>query len=582
MDQASQVREKIDIVSLISEYLPLKKMGRNFTTVCPFHTENSPSFVVSPERQIWHCFGCGKGGDAFSFLMEYENLEFVESLRILAKKAGITLKITENSFTSSKKEAIYSINKITSEYYHFVLTKHPVGKKALEYLIKYRGLTDALIKTYNIGFAPSRGEDLSKYLLNKKKYAKMDLIEAGLGIQKGDRIIDFFRGRIIFPLIDHRGNISGFSGRSISDKDFGPKYINTRDTLVYHKGSMFFGLNLAKDSIKKEEFAIIMEGEFDVITAFKEGITNAVALKGTALTENQALLLSRFAPKVSLCLDQDIAGIEAMKRSIPVLEKRGLSISVIIPEEKDPDDALKNNPLGFKKAVKNDREVYDFLLEKFASENNPDSAIGKKKIGDEMLPLISNIQNEIIKEHYLKKLSEKINTSYDALLRQIENKKDEKEEKPFQKTQKQNRNELLEEYLLSLVVQSLEPKKSLIKVKDLLNKYEFSLPAVGKIFAELLSVINAKDFDLKSASRNLSQELIPVFDKCFLMPLPKFEDSTKYEEEIIRVSKELKLIHLKERISQISHDLRGKEENEDEIEKIKEEIASITSQIVSS
>ncbi len=582
MDQASQVKEKIDIVSLISEYLPLKKMGRNFTTVCPFHTENSSSFVVSPERQIWHCFGCGKGGDAFSFLMDYENLEFVESLRILAKKAGVTLKITGNSFASSRKEAIYSLNKIAADYYHFVLTKHPAGERALEYLIKKRGMNEKLIKTFNIGFAPGRGEDLSKYLLNKKKYKIADLVEAGLGIQKGNRVIDFFRGRIIFPLIDHRGNISGFSGRKILDSDFGPKYINTRDTLVYHKGSMFFGFNLAKDSIKKEEFTIVMEGEFDVITAYKEGITNAVALKGTALTEDQAILLSRFAPKVSLCLDQDSAGIEAMKRSIPVLEKRGLSITVIIPDEKDPDEALKNNPIGFKKAVREDREIYDFLLNKFVSENDPDSAIGKKKIGDEMLPLISKIQNEIIKEHYLKKLSEAISTSYDSLLKQIENKAPDKDEKIIQKNQKQDRHELLEEYLLGLVVQSLEPKQMLIKVKDILNKYEFYLPAVGKIFAEILSVINVKDFDLKSASKNLSNELLPVFDKCFLMPLPKFEDNVKYEEEIVRVSKELKLIQLKERIKQISRDLKGKEENEDEIEKIKEEIASITSQIVSS
>ncbi len=582
MDQAAEVKEKIDIVSLISEYLPLKKMGRNFTTVCPFHTENSSSFVVSPERQIWHCFGCGKGGDVFSFLMDYENLEFVESLRLLAKKAGVALKITGNSFAASRKEAIYSLNKIAAEYYHFVLTKHPVGEKALEYLIKRRNINEKLIKTFNIGFAPSRGEDLSKYLLDKKKYKNTDLVEAGLGIQKNDRVIDFFRGRIIFPLIDHRGNISGFSGRNISDSDFGPKYINTRDTLVYHKGSMFFGLNLAKDSIKKEEFTIVMEGEFDVITAYKEGITNAVALKGTALTENQAILLSRFAPKVSLCLDQDNAGIEAMRRSIPVLEKRGLSITVVIPDEKDPDEALKNNPVGFKKAVKNDREIYDFLLDKFTSENNPDSAIGKKKIGDEMLPLISNIKNEIIKEHYLKKLSNVISTSYDSLLRQIENKSSEKEEKTFQKIQKQDRHELLEEYLLGLVVQSLEPKQMLIKVKDILNKYEFYLPAVGKIFAEILTVVNEKNFDLKSASKNLSQELLSVFDKCFLMPLPKFEDSTKYEEEVIRVSKELKLIQLKERIKQISRDLKGKDENEEEIEKIKEEIANITSQIVSS
>lgn len=581
MDQASEIREKIDIVGLISEYIPLKKMGRNFTTVCPFHSENSPSFVVSPERQIWHCFGCGKGGDSFSFLMEYENLEFIEALRILAKKAGVALKLTGSSISASRKEAIYSLNKIAAEYYHFVLTNHSAGEKALDYLIKKRGLSEKLIKTFSIGFAPGGGESLSRYLIDKKKFKNLDITEAGLGIQKGSRVVDFFRGRIIFPLIDHRGNICGFSGRNMTDQDFGPKYINTRDTLVYHKGSMFFGLNIAKDSIKKEGFSIVMEGEFDVISAFKEGIVNAVALKGTAFTENQALLLSRFAPKVALCLDQDSAGIEAMKRSIPVLEKRGLLISVINTKEKDPDEALKNSPIEFKKAVKGDREVYDFLIEKFVTENNIETAEGKKKISDEMLPLISNIQNEIVKEHYLKKLSEKIDTSYDSLIRQIENKNEKKEEEKFKKVSKQNRREVLEEYLLGLVLQSSDAKRILILAKDVLNVYKFEVPAIGKIFAEIISVIDAKEFDIKSISKNLSQELLPVFDKCYLMPLPKFDDVSIYEQEIVRVAKELKLLFLKQRIKEISKEIKGKEDTLSEVEKIKEEIASITAQIIS-
>lgn len=583
MDQASQVREKIDIVALISEYLPLRKMGRNFTTVCPFHNENSPSFVVSPERQIWHCFGCGKGGDVFTFLMEYENLEFIEALRILAKKAGVVLKTTGSTFSASKKESIYALNNLAAEYYNYVLTKHKAGEKALEYLIKQRGMSDKLIKNFNIGFAPSRGEDLSKFLIGKKKYPRYDLIEAGLAIARQDRTVDFFRDRIMFPLIDHRGNIVGFSGRNIGSNDYGPKYINTRDTLVYHKGSMFFGLNQAKDDIKKEGFSIVMEGEFDVISAFKEGITNVVALKGTALTEAQALLLSRFAPKVSLALDQDSAGIEAIKRSIPVLEKRGLLITVIIPDEKDPDEAIKKNPLGFKMAIKNSVEVYDFLLSKLLKENDATSATGKKAITDEVLPLISLIQNEIVKEHYLKKLSQEIDTSYDSLLKQIERKEDEKEEKVFKVLPKTNRREMLEEYLLSLVIQSDNPRESLVKAKDILSAYKFEVPSIGKIFAELFVMITkSKEFDVKSLSKNLSKELVPIFDKCFLLPLAKFEDSIKYQEEIVRVAKDLRVFNLKERIREISHDLKENKKNEDEVASLREEIASITSQISSS
>ena len=580
MDQASQVREKIDIVNLISEYLPLKKMGRNFTTVCPFHSENSPSFVVSPERQIWHCFGCGKGGDAFSFLMEYENLEFIEALRILAKKTGVILKTTESSFSSSKKELIFSLNKLAAEYYNFVLTKHSAGKKALDYLEQKRGLNQKLIKTFNIGFSPNRGEDLSNYLINKKKFLSGEVVEAGLGIQKGNRIVDFFRGRIMFPLIDHRGNIVGFSGRNIGNDDFGPKYINTRDTLVYHKGSMFFGLNQAKEAIKKEEYSIVMEGEFDVISAYKEGIVNAVALKGTAFTENQALLLSRFASKVALCLDRDSAGMQAMERSLPILEKRGLLITVINSKGKDPDEAIKEDPLAFKKSIKNQEEVYDFLIEKLVKENDIHSAVGKKNITDKLLPLFSNINNEIIKEHYLKKLSEIIDISYDSLLRQLDKKDVAEEEKILEKTKKINRREMLEEYLLALILQSSDIKHMLTKAKDVLVNYAFETPAIGKIFTEISSVINAKAFNIEAVSKNLSSELLPVFDKCFLMPLPKFEDSIKYEEDIVNVAKDLRISYLKNKIKKISINLKDKE-NDEEVEKMREEISNITSQISS-
>lgn len=576
MDQAAQVREKIDIVSLISEYLPLKKAGRNFTTNCPFHNENTPSFVISPERQIWHCFGCGKGGDAFSFLMEYENLEFFEALQVLAKKAGVTLNNTGSNFSSSKKQMIFNVNKLASEYFNYVLTKHNVGKYALSYLLGTRGINDKLISTFQIGFSPGSGEALSNYLIEKKKFKANELAEAGLSIQRGNRTIDFFRGRIMFPLIDHRGNIVGFSGRSLTDDDSSPKYINTRDTLVYHKGGMFFGLNIAKDEIKKNEFCIVVEGEFDVISLFKEGVGNTVALKGTALTENQALLLSRFAPKVAMCLDKDSAGMLALKRSLPILEKRGLLITVIDYSEKDPDESIKKSAVEFKKAIKNQTEVYDFLIDKLLEENDPESSVGKKKITDELLPLFSAISNEIIKEHYLKRLSEKIDISYDSLLKQIE-KKDVKEEERIQvKKQKGTRREILEEYLLALIIQNTNPKETLIKTNDILIDYKFETPSIGKIYDELISVVKAKKFDVKAISKNLSKELLPVFDKCFLMPLPKFETEQKNEEEIKRVMKEIKLISLKEEVIKLSKNTKDKESNI-KIERIRGEISTLAS-----
>ncbi len=578
MDQASQVREKIDLVSFISEYIQLKKAGRNFNAVCPFHNESTPSFVVSPERQIWHCFGCGKGGDAFTFLMEYENLEFIEALRILAKKVGVTLKMKDNSMFSSQKEDTFSLNKLAAEYYNFVLTKHSAGKKALEYL-KERGLNEKLVQTFNIGFSPTSGEDLSNFLINKKKFKPQSLLDAGISFNKGTKIFDFFRGRIMFPLIDHRGNIVGFSGRNMSDTDFGPKYINTRDTLVYHKGSMFFGLNQAKEEIRKVGYSVIMEGEFDVISAFKEGITNVVALKGTALTEQQAMLLSRFAPKTLLCLDQDSAGYEAVKRSIPNLEKRSLTIGVVQYDGKDPDEAIKKNSIGFKKAIKDHVEVYDYLLTKLSSEYPIKTGEGKKRITDELLPLISLIQNEIVKEHYLKKVSSAIDVSFESLLRQIEKKEEQKEEKQIVKSDsKMERRELLEEYLLAIILQSTQPKELFEKTRDVLTGYKFKTPSIGKIMQQLKEI---KNFDMKAISNTLPKELLPVFDKSFLMPLPKFDDATKYEEELIKVAKDLRIIHLKDRIREISVELKS-ENTENEIKVLQDEIANITSQMASS
>ncbi len=430
MDEVAQIRERIDLVSFISEYIPLKKMGRNFKAVCPFHNEKTPSFVVSPERQIWHCFGgCSKGGDVYEFLMEYENLEFVEALRMLAKRTGIQLR--ESNFqagTSSKKEAIYKLNRIALDFYHFVLTKHEAGKKALSYLTENRKLDARLIETFMIGFSPKEGISLSNYLINKKKYKKEDLVEAGLAFYRGPSassgqtgVFDFFRNRVMFPLFDHRGNVVGFSGRAIEEPYSGGKYINTRETIVYHKGSIFFGLNTAKEEIKKLDKAVIVEGELDVISCFSVGIKNVVAVKGTALTENQVTLMARFTNNICLCFDKDDAGYEATKRSLSSLEKKGMNITTCIFENgKDTDESIKNDPIAFKKSMKKDIPVYDFIFSKTFSSFEKDKVYGKRKIASELLPIFTRISNEIVKEHYLKKLSLELGVSLEALAKEIE------------------------------------------------------------------------------------------------------------------------------------------------------------------
>lgn len=548
MDEVSEIREKIDIVSFISEYLPLKKVGRNFKANCPFHNENTPSFIVSPERQIWHCFGCGKGGDVFTFLMEYENMEFPESLRVLAKKAGVTLK--ETGFKKeeySEKEKIFTINSQALKFYHYILTKHPAGKKALAYFLEKRKINKGLIETFELGFSPGTGSALSDYLVKKKGYKNRDLLFSGISFERGGKLYDFFRGRIIFPLFDHRGNVTGFSGRALDDKDE-PKYINTKETPVYHKGNMFFGLNVAKEEIKQKQNAILVEGEFDVISLYMEGIKNTVAIKGTALTQNQVNLLARFTPKVTLCFDEDPAGFEATKRSLEFIEKKGLEASTIVLKgAKDPDEAVKKNPAEFKKALKESMGIYDYLINKLVLENNIQSAEGKKKITDNLLPLFSNISNEIIKEHYLKKLSGKIDVSLESLTKEIEKlkKKDLEDKIVIVRKNNKTEREIAEEFLLALILQSNNAKEIIEENKKILSEYKFETQALGKVLESLMKFFETNDkFDAKLFSTSLPKELISAFDTCYLFPLSKFiTDETKYPAEISKQIERLKEFH---------------------------------------
>src|SRR3989338_9460650 len=240
MDDVEKVKSKLDIVEIIGEHIQLKKAGRNFKALCPFHGEKTPSFVVSPERQIWHCFGCGKGGDIFTFLEEYENITFAEALKETAARAGVKLTISAARTDREKKqELIYGLNHLSAQFYNYLLLSHPAGKRALKYLIDERKLSIPLIKTFNLGYAPEK-DALVKYLIGKKHYKEDELLLAGLAFRSGRYVSDFFSDRIIFPIIDHRGNVVAFSGRQLTESASGGKYVNTRETPVYIKGDTVY------------------------------------------------------------------------------------------------------------------------------------------------------------------------------------------------------------------------------------------------------------------------------------------------------------------------------------------------------
>jgi len=578
MDQVAQVRQKIDIVNLIQEYLPLKKTGRNFKTNCPFHGEKTPSFVVSPERQIWHCFGCHKGGDVFTFLMEYEHIEFPEALRILADKAGIALKQQFDTGVTSRKERLYGINRLAAEFYHYLLTKHTLGKDALSYLTKNRHITLAALKTFQLGYAPKMGNALVTYLLKKKGYKREDVLEAGLAYERNGRLYDFFHDRIIFVLTDHRDNVVGFSGRIMSQRTDTSKYINTRETLIYHKGMTFFGFNIAKEAIKKDGEVILMEGEFDVISSFQQGVSNVVAVKGTALTDDQVNLLSRFTQKVAICFDMDRAGQDALRRSIPLLEKKNLQTTVIVlPNGKDPDDSIQENPITYKKAVKEEINVYEFLLREALHKWDATTVEGKRAITAEVLPVYGLIENEIVKEHFLNELSQAIDTSSESLQKEMNKQKKQqliKKESVFTPTPR-IREEVLEEYITALIIQAEDPKPLLILVDSFLATYIWQVASYQKILKRLEDMVATTVYSQEGFVAALPQELESAFDTCFLLPLPVFSDKERYTQEVKQVAKELQQLFVRAQIKRIGDAIKKqeKEGTVEELETLQEQLS---------
>lgn len=583
MDDVDKVKSKLNLVDVIENYIPLKKAGRNFKTQCPFHNEKSASFVVSPERQIWHCFGCAKGGDMFTFVEEFERVDFSESLKILADKAGV--QITKTVFKTKKdekKNRIYEINHLAAQFYHYLLTEHKSGAEAYAYVTEKRGLSPAIISTYTLGFAPTQRDALSQYLVKKKGYRNDELVEAGVSFLRNGRLFDFFINRLIFPILDSRGNIIAFSGRSLTDKVM-PKYINTKETPVYVKGDTVFGIYQAKEGIKKEGKVIVVEGEFDVITSFKEGIDNVVAVKGTALTESQIRLLKRFSQKIVFCFDTDPAGTEAQRRSIALIAKEGITASVVLPPEgKDPDELLRENPGLFKKALKEEINIYDFILESSIQKEDPDSVEGKKSILSRTLPYLYDIENEIIKEHYLKKLATLLDTSLESVMKEADKLKSppiQTKPSPLQ-PQKRPRFYLIEEHLLTLLVQSSVPKESAVIASSIIDGVTLQTPTFQKLLEFIREYFKTHEtFNHDELSQDLPKDLQDAFDLCLLTPLPQFPTEELFTHELEKTAREAKLLSIKSQLTNISQSIKTaeKEGNEDNIEHLQKEFNTLAS-----
>lgn len=402
-----QVRERTDIVEVISQHIPLKKAGRNYKAPCPFHHEKTPSFTVSPQKQIYHCFGCGAGGNVFNFLMKYERLEFPEAVRDLAKKAGITIPASSlpDKAGQSLSEKLHAINEIAVSFYRDNLLKSPASKESKQYLEK-RGMTQEIVNNFKLGYAPKSWNALLGHL-KSKGYPETLLEKSGLIIKgKEGRHFDRFRDRVIFPISDAKGKVKGFGSRVLDGS--APKYMNSPETHIYSKGNHLYGLNQSWDEIREKNRAIVVEGYIDFLTPFQSGVKNIVASLGTALTQEQIMLIKRYANHVIILFDADKAGENATVRSLDLLVEQDLKVRVCrLPQGYDPDSFI--NKFGaerFREFLEKAQDIFDYKINLLFTRHNAGTLEGKAKIASEMLPLISKIKNSILQSGYLKRLAE--------------------------------------------------------------------------------------------------------------------------------------------------------------------------------
>jgi DNA primase len=407
MSEIDEVKARLDIVDVIGGYVQLQKAGRSYKAVCPFHSERTPSFIVSPERQSWHCFGaCGEGGDVFSFVMKKEGLEFREALRLLAERAGVALPERHRAEEDTERERLRQANEAAAQYYHRLLLDSEEGRRARRYL-EERGLDRATLQDFQLGFAPTGWENLLRHLRDRG-YRQEELVGAGLLTmgERGPR--DLFHERIMFPITDIRGRVVGFGGRTLpseGQQENQPKYLNTAQAVLFDKGSLLYGLDKAKEHIRREGSAVIVEGYMDAIAAHQHGHSNVVASMGTALTERQVRLLKRFARDIVLALDADTAGQEATLRAIEYQEVLGQDIRVaILPPGLDPDQAIRRQPEGWP-ATAGAQPLLDYKFQTVATSLEGARPWERSRAVDELLPLVGLIGDRIVQAHYLQRLA---------------------------------------------------------------------------------------------------------------------------------------------------------------------------------
>ncbi|MCK4400894.1 DNA primase [bacterium] len=548
------IQQQNDIVSVISSYIPLKQVGRSFKALCPFHHEKTPSFIVSPEKQIFHCFGCGAGGNIFGFVMKYENMPFIEAVGLLADKAGIS--ITRQKVNTDVL-GMYKVNNMVSDYFTNMLINRSEGKHACEYL-KNRGIDSQTIKDFKLGYAPAspksllefaKGEKISETFLDKAGITAYDSREKNRYVR--------FKNRIIFPIYNTQGKIVGFAGRALDDKTL-PKYLNSPQTNLYNKSNILYGLNIAKKNIADNKHAVIVEGYMDLLPLYQAGFLNVVASSGTSLTVQQAKLLLRYATKATIVYDGDTAGTNATLRGLDILVEQGLMVKIVrLPVGEDPDSFL--NKYGKNKFFNMLEEASDIITYKIGilkKQLDSASVDGKVEIARNILPTISKITDSMRKSEYIRYLAARLSLDEASVLDELGKIENQASERIFYPpTTSLLPTEKVEKHLLQLMLEDTDIIKKVrqyLAVEDFLNNdYRqiadllFKLDIAGKMFSYKNVLNQLKNNALKNIVTGLIMETIPHSEK---------------EKEINQIIAKLKEKKINKRIAELNASLEKTKE----------------------
>ncbi len=591
-----EIKSRLDIIELIGSYIKLAKAGRNYRALCPFHNEKTPSFSVSTERQIWHCFGCGLGGDIFAFIKQIEGVEFGDALRILARRAGVVLKRQDPAVLTQRKR-LYEICELAARFFQKQL-ESKTGQKTNKYLIENRGLKPQTIKQWRIGWIPDGWGNLYDFL-RQKGYSDQEIFDAGLIVKKStdyglpstantenesavvgsrsavDSCYDRFRSRIMFPLFDIQGQVAGFAGRIFGKEDHPPaggvgKYINTPQTILYDKSRLLFGLNFAKMEIRQKNACVFVEGNLDVIMSHQAGATNAVASSGTALTPQHLQIIKRYADNLIFSFDTDLAGETATKRSIALALENDFNVKITMIGQKDPADLIKEKPDDWLAAIEKSVSVLDFYFSTTFAKFDAAKPEDKKKIANIILPIIKRISNQIEQAHWVNELASRLKTDEKIIHSELKKIKIDSSFVPpshdsFEKTEDLPKTRIteLEERLFSLYLNFPEHlKNSDSSLKDIFFNKEIS--TVIEEFKKLAEKIPEKEKCLAALAKKLTPELSSYVDKLYL-------ESEQYDEadpesalkEIQDCQKALKVAKIKDEMQKLGFDIKEAQNQND-------------------